>query len=552
MNKLVFKIFTFSFLFLIFSAVFLLAEGSEVESGPAEPDSTDIILPEMYLEIEDLTIEEIDAVIPDDDSVMFLSIETTLPEPEQIKIPAEAFAVDSLKVPGSSEENNADNNTSFYCEGTIGGGTSANITGDINLYHIGQQPDFRLRYFHDGYDGFAGNQAGMGFSSREELIEAEADYTGDALSLKGLLSYNELEDGLQGQADYFTLTRRIADLSTEASWYIVDKLNLSGNLGAGYTGYQLNSLSPLSYNSLDLLPEVVLTYGTEKINFGGQINYKFDWELDNSFNQDLGAGLFFNADFSQYFRIATNAGILWNNFNNFYVPFDIELSGTGSIFDYSVSGGYKCFYYDITELWDIFPAAAGPAVEEALGELPLTRGWFAEGEFTLNPLDILSLFVNADFSYYENAIKPTDSLLTGFNSFSSVDSVCLTLGTGFLWDITNLVSLNMSWSSQILEDMDWYKPRHSLSLGADFISPNEKFGLSGDLAFNIYDEEQTWYYNDWVPVIGFEGYFRISPGFVISLSVDDVLAGVLSSGRHLWGNYLDMGTVAQLKVKISL
>ena len=38
-------------------------------SGPEEPEQTEIILPRMYLEIEDLTIEEIDAVVPDDTAV---------------------------------------------------------------------------------------------------------------------------------------------------------------------------------------------------------------------------------------------------------------------------------------------------------------------------------------------------------------------------------------------------------------------------------------------------------------------------------------------------
>lgn len=541
-----------SILFLFFGA-FVNAEDLAPKSGPDEPAETEIILPEMYLEIEDLSVEEINAVIPDNDSVLLSSLELPLPEPDQIEIPAEVFAVSELDAPASASAGGAENSSSFFSEGTIGVGTSANITGDINLYHIGEQPDFRLRYFHDSYDGFSGAEAGKGFSSREELIEAELNYSEDGLSVDLLLKYHELESGLQGLTDYFSLTRRIPELDADVNWFIRDNLRLTGNLNAQGAGFQLNALTPLAFGLFSIDPEIGIVYGSDSLNVGLMLDYNIAGETSgNDINQGLGGRLIFNAEPSELFRISAEAGLLWDNYGKFVFPFQLGLAGTASLFDYNLTGGWIARYENRVDLWEIYPTAAGPETVDSLGSIPLTSGWVVDGDFRMNLSENLLLRASADFSMLNNALIPAASSLTGFNTLTAVDSTCFGTGVGIYMKISDNFTFDLGWKGQLLEDMDWFSPRHLIQTELELTSDDRDMGVIGNAELRIYDAAQSWYTNDWLPVIGLEAYLRIADGFVFSVSGEDLAAGFISTGRNDWNGFLDMGAVLQAKIKISL
>ena len=522
-------------------------------SGPAEPAETEIILPEMYLEIEDLTIEEIDAVIPDEDQVMLSSIELQLPQPDEIDIPTAAFAVSSSAVPGTGYGADRQPESSFFSESTIGVGTAANITGDINLYHIGEQPGFRLRYFHDSYDGFGGSEAGMGFSAREELIEAELNYSTDLLSGDMFITYNELETGLQGQAAYTAMTQRIPELNTDITWTPAEKISLAGSIDARAPVMQLNAVDPLGFYSWSVDPEVEFIYGTEALQAGAKINYGIDGQPSGGgITQGLGGGLLFSAEPAAVFRISAEADVFWDNWQKVYFPFSVELSGVSSSFDYSLSGGFRTFYRDLTGLRDIYPAAGGPESADSPAAVPLTNGWFGEGALRWNITDSLIFRYSADFSVYNNALKPAPSALDGFYSVTAVDTVCLGTSAKIYWKVSEVLAVNAGWDGQLLAQIDWYKPRHLITSSVELTSRDRNMGVTADAELSIYDPEQTWYSTVWVPEIGLEGYLRISDGFILSISGKDLAAGALAGGRAVWGEYLDMGTRLQAKIKISL
>ncbi|MDC7225244.1 MAG: hypothetical protein PQJ61_00610 [Spirochaetales bacterium] len=537
--------------FFLFTAASIFAAEGDI-TGPDEPAETEIILPRMYLEIEDLTIEEIDAVIPDDAAVMLSSIELPLPEPDQIVIPAEAFALSDSDVPGIITTTDAgQQGSSFFSEGTIGAGTSAHITGDINLYHIGSQPDFRLRYFHDSSDGFAGSEAGEGFSSREELIEAELNYTDEALSADILIDYNEFENGLQGQTDYFSVTRRIPELAGGATWQLSDLFSLTGEVDAFIASMQLNDLSPASYSTYAISPEAGILLGSDKYNTGLSLNYELNGP-SGGVDQQLGAALDFSLNPVDIFNADGEVGILWDNYSSLYYPFQLELSGTASSFEYEISGGYSAFYRDRREIWEIFPAAAGPESEASLGDIPLTTGWDVFAGFRWNLSDNMRINASAGFSKFENALMPTGSAVSGFSSFSAVDSTCLDASVGIYLKITENFDMSAGWEGQLLDDMDWFSPRHLFTGSAEMKSADRDMGIIGDISLSIYDEEQSWYTNDWMPELGLEGYIRLSEGFVFSVTAKDFAAGLLENGRTAWGDYLEEGAMLQAKIKMSL
>ena len=551
---LLFTVLTVITLFL--SALSVSAQEAAPASGPAEPAETEIILPEMYLEIEDLSIEEINAVIPDNDTVFLSALELPLPEPDQIEIPSGAFAVSALYAPKSTAVfDPAQSGSAFFSEGTIGVGTSANITGDINLYHIGEQPDFRLRYFHDGYDGFAGHVAGEGYSSREELIEAEFNYSENGLSADMVIAYNEIENGLQENPDYFSITRRVPELASEIEWSINDKLRLTGSLDAMSAGFQVNSVNPLApgYSIFSIAPEAGIFFGSDTMNIGLSLNYDIGGQINGTdLVQILGGSLGFTAEFSEMFRLSGNAGLLWDNYSQLYYPFNLEISGTGAMIDYRISGGYIAEYKNRIELWDIFPTAAGPDSLDSLGVLPLTSGWTAEGSVRWNVSDRVSLRASTGFSLLNNDLVPVASQLSGFDTLSAVNSTCLSAGAGVYLKILDNLTFDLGWEGQLLQDIDWFRPRHLFSSETELTSGDRSMGLIGKAAFRIYDSGQSWYTNDWLPLLGLEGYISIAEGFVLSVSGEDLAAVFLDSGRNVWNGYKDKGAVLQAKIKISL
>ena len=554
MNKAMKIFYTAAFIMIIVMPVFSDDEREPV-SGPEEPQQTEIILPQMYLEIEDLTIEEIDAVVPDDTAVMLSSLELPLPDPGAIEIPAEVFALSDADVPDSTvAEPGAEQGSSFFSESTIGAGTSAHIIGDINLYHIGEQPDFRLRFFHDSLDGFAGHRAGEGYSGRDELIEAELNYSDENIDSDLLVSYSENENGLQDASeDFYTVTRRKPELSGDIEWDFAKYFTLLGSLDASMSFLQLNGAEPLGYTLFSVAPELGVVFGRDDLNCGLVFKYGIEGQgAGISPAQQLGGGLTFTFEASNIFRIDGGVDLLWSNYNTLYPPFEIMFSGSSVILEYELAGGYSAGVANRSVVWDIFPAAAGAGVSGTLGTLPLTSGWFVDGGVKWNLSDRVSLMASAGFSALENSLVPVVSATDVFTSLSTSGGNRLDFGAGLYMKITDGLNIGADWSGQFLDNIDWFSPQHQITGEVEFTSADKNFGIVGDLCLNIYNEQQTWYPNDWVPAIGLEAYLRLSEGFVLSVSGDDIGAVFLTEGRNLWNGYLDKGAMLQAMIRISL
>jgi len=553
---------TIALLLLLLFPTFIYAAEQDADTpvtGPSEPESTEIILPPMYLEIEDLSVDDINAVIPDEDSIYLSAVDMPLPEPGDISIPASVFAVSGPDIP-EVQFPDGTAGTSFFSEGTIGAGSSYNITGDINLYRIGEQPDLRLRYYHNGYDGFSGHNPGEGFSYREELIEAEMNYTGDDVSSDVILQYNEIENGLQGLSDYYSMTHRIPEIDADVSWMLLDKLEFTAVVNGSAAGMTLNSSSPIESNVFSLAPEAGLWYGDEKLRVGLDLDYEIEGSFPSASQpgitqavQLLGVGLGFNGILSEEFRFSLEAGLLWEDWSSLIIPFKAELSGTAfGTLDYAVSGGYRAGKLNYKDLWRDYPLLSAPSDTSVLPGLPLTHGWFGEGELSWNIVDDFGLRSSLAFGNLTDALSPGTSTLTGLGSFSVYDRICLDAGAELFFRASDNFSIIAGWEGQLLEQIDLFRPRHSIYADIEINSDDRNLGFIADSEFRIWDASQSGHVNDWLPAIGLEAYLRFSDGLMLSVSADDLASGLLASGRNYWNAYLDRGLFLQIKTKISL
>ena len=80
---------------MVIKAIRLLIFLSSFSLGAqdAEPEEPGIVLPPTLLEVEDLQVEEISAVIPEEEIQLLPEIEIPLPQAEDILLPEERFDI---------------------------------------------------------------------------------------------------------------------------------------------------------------------------------------------------------------------------------------------------------------------------------------------------------------------------------------------------------------------------------------------------------------------------------------------------------------------------
>lgn len=107
-----------------------------------------------------------------------------------------------------------------FFNATLGGGSVNSVLGTVNLFRVGEGPQFRLGYHHRSSDGFNGNDPGTGFFRQENSIETWLRL-GDEEALQGesTLRFEENRFGLQGQPRYYSAEQRVLAGSLTGTYY---------------------------------------------------------------------------------------------------------------------------------------------------------------------------------------------------------------------------------------------------------------------------------------------------------------------------------------------
>ena len=74
-----------------FGLTFIAATAFAQVSGPAEPDETEIVLPEFLLQVEELGVEELEAVLPGSGELALGAISHPLPGADELAVSDIAF-----------------------------------------------------------------------------------------------------------------------------------------------------------------------------------------------------------------------------------------------------------------------------------------------------------------------------------------------------------------------------------------------------------------------------------------------------------------------------
>ncbi|TFH04114.1 MAG: hypothetical protein E4H09_04110, partial [Spirochaetales bacterium] len=151
----------------VLAAMFLVAQLVTAQTaGPSEPTDTDIMIPDLLLKVEELTVDDVQAVLPPEGALALGQISIPLPAAGDLTVDESAFTVPlpgaAVAGPGST--------SSFFSSGRLGAGSVNHIVGDLSLYKLGESPRFRVEFAHEGLDGYQFQDAGTGFFSSTNTV----------------------------------------------------------------------------------------------------------------------------------------------------------------------------------------------------------------------------------------------------------------------------------------------------------------------------------------------------------------------------------------------
>ncbi len=526
----------FFLLFLIHGQDIL--HGQETISGPDEPE---ILAPELILEIEDVSSEEISAPLPP---------AAQLPLPE-FKLPSPEAEIGDLEIltvsPVIPELRMAlpEDDAAFFSEAIVGGGVNNSLTGDISLYKLGEGPRFSLRFLHDGKDGYSGERSGSGFFDRTDLLQADIRLSGAGageFSADG--SYEERENGLQGQMNNArSFIRRSSFLNLQ--WRSPDTSDLLLTLAGTYrdTRALFAGVEEHDFDELFLSPWAELRYQPERFALGLRVDYRFhDMALDSP-RHLIDASLLFSLPLPTM-EIDLQGGILWDFSTLLRYPFALSLSGAvGTFLNYNSSAGFRLLSPLWYDYWELLPYWASSSLPD------LQEQWFWDGSLEWKSLEALGLRGSWSLIYGNQTpkISSFSDDITGGGPFSPIASSGLAFaGEGSLfWPLFPELILGAGYGSW------WGAAPAPLDQPGRIFSYLEYGSREGDITGRLY---MAWNFlsSQQLPLLDLTLSWLLADGIQTSLEGRDLLEPFLDSGRIGIDPFIEEGASLSLKLKISL
>ncbi|MBN2532301.1 MAG: hypothetical protein JXB88_05390 [Spirochaetales bacterium] len=555
----------------IFLAVLIWPVCSQEEQdADSEPSDPDIVLPSILLEIEDLSIETIDAVLPEEDELLPPEREVPLPEEEvmEVKEPSPDISIPEFDNTKSTSDD------SFVAEALLGAGSVNNILSEISFYKLGQSPRYKLLFSHEMLDGFIFHDAGTGYNLREDSLEGSIKGNPGIMEFDLAGNFHEIERGLQDQSEqYYSHIVRLVEGNVMFSLMPFEKFRISADVNSSLASMSLTGASVPEFNASYPPTEILLsgTLGGEFLfktgKFGISAEYRYRnlfGDKDYELNRVL-AKAYFGIELPLSFILNGNAGYFYNNDIPWLIPFDISLSANPEkTFSFRLAGGYRVEENNLFTLWKDFEYTGFPAPLSGLNALPDNHGWYGDGSMKLNLNDLFILSAGLGFSinslvYWYNPYAPYESDSSGseeemipdpvtglFPLLPVTDSIKTSAEAGLRINAARWLSLNLEATGYIFfgeeKTFTWLETlfegisaEENGNFGGSF-SLLFKTDITGLLEFPEFDIALFYKISDNVRIVG-EGYDLFSP--------------LLENGRVLRGPYVSPGIRGTLKVHIT-
>lgn len=532
---------------LFFSYNFIFSEEEEVNK--AEPAEPELVLPSVVLEIEDLSIESIEVVLPVEDELMPPEREVPLPEEEEIIIlePEPDVTLPDysiLQIPASA--------SSFMAEAVLGAGLLNNIISRISFYKLGESPRYKLLFNHEVLDGFAFREPGKGFSERDDSLDASVKWDYAKFDTEISANFMESEKGLQNNSDFFSHICRFIDSSADLNYMPLDVFKLNGRLNFGFSEMRLTGNAEYPHESpyppaeIKAEAELGSEFLFKPVTFGIESRYKYrtlpgsnDYNLHRLF---IGTSL---AVELPYFFMFSGSGGYANHFNDFWsIPF--KLSVSGDLFNsisMNLQGGYRIVEYDMDYVWINYEYSNTPSA------LTLTDnyGWFTDMLVKMNLENFIIISLGLGFSENKSLLDYEDipDPATGLFEIQSQEDILFKGDLGLRINFTKWFYLDAKTSCAFAlnSKIDPYA-----DVLVEGFATEEKGNFGGNFSMLCKTD-----FNKQIdpPVFDIAFFYKISDNVRVIGEGHDLLSPLLENDRYRLAPYIEPGIRGTIKIHIS-
>ncbi len=521
------------------------------QAGPAAPQDTEIVIPEMLLQIEELQVPQVSAVLPEEGELALGRMSVLLPGAEELYIDEAVFTV---PLPGSVRPLDS---PSIFSSGRLGAGTSNHILGELSLFRLGTSPRFRLRFSHEGVDGYQFRDAGTGYFSNTNIIDGWFTGGTDRLSSEFEAAFSEEVHGLQGQSDFYSvgLRRTVGNAQVRFSPDPVFSLHAGFDGGVATRIQSMSGTGPVPREQEFVVnPAVESRFGIRAVDLVVSTSYflRFLAAGDIPVYQDMDFLAGVDVEFPVSLSASARAGILWEPGAALRYPWSLALDILlGEALETRFAGGYRIERLTLADIWDVVPQA-GINGAHALSELTADGQWYGSVSSRWSGPTGFAVAAGVDVVSHDAVvdIRPYDVETSRFPIVQR-SMLSLIVNTNVSWRPDPQVQIQAGWTGRFI-DSTRLMPTGSVSAAIRLADVTERFSAGTQVRTDFFPAVT-------MPVVGLSGSFAPSDELEFSLELSDVFAPLLDVGRPAIGSavnsdfpFIQPGFRASLFTRISL
>ncbi len=520
------------------------------QSGPSAPQDTEIIVPELLLEIQELEVQQVSAVLPDEGELALGRMSILLPGAGELFIDEGAFTVPA---PGVTRPTDA---PSVFSSGRLGAGTANHIVGELSLFRLGASPRFRLRFAHEGIDGYQFREAGTGYFASNNVIDGWFSGGTDRFATEVEAAFSEEVHGLQGASEFYSVGLRSTEATTTFRFTPEPAIRLTGSLDAG-AATRIQSMSGSGQvpreQEFTIGPHAEARFTIRAVDLVVSSSYFLRFlragEIPVYQDVDLLAGV--DVEFSSALSASARAGVQWEPGADLRYPWSLGVEMLlGEALETRLSGGYRVERLTLAGIWSEVPQADAGTFDG--GGLTSDGQWYAGVGTRWSGPTGLALSTGVDFVVHDSVVDllPFDPDTSRFQ-YEQRSMLSLIANSRVSWRPGSRVLAEAGWTGRFI-DTTTGTPTGSVDGAIRLGDASGRLTAGADVRTDFFPQAT-------MPRLGLSGSFAPSDELEFSLEFTDVLAPLLEAGRPTLGGivgpdypFIQPGFRASLFARISL
>jgi hypothetical protein len=515
------------------------------ETVPGEPGEPEIVLPPIILEIEDLSVERVEAKLPPEEDLLPPARDVPLVDVGALVIADPSVPTTAAAAAGTSA---GPRDRFLATDVRLGAGTMNHVVGSVAMKTLGGQPRFSLNFSHETMDGTWVDPLKPGFGRRTDQLAGALTFAPAAVEAGLTGSFSEDDSGLQGLSTGGQFPSRLvrsiggaASISAKpAEW-----LRLAAGLDAAADTLRLEGLVLPPESEYRISPSLSAEASFKAVRIGLDARYGFrsSTPAGGSQFQRLTAGLSLEADLAAALLLNGSVGWYGSSAGASLVPFELRLTGTPLAFlTLSAGGGYRVIPLDMRDVLALSPLVLpGVPADDS--------GWFADASLRLTFTRDLTASAKAAFSTSSAALdaNTTPDTGTGLYPLAERQGDRLTTEFGMRWGITQEVSVSGSLAHEWLP-LTVLVPADRLLVELAAVQAAGRWG--GNLSVDFTVPQPAAGIPLQLPLVRVSGFFAVSDIVTLELGAADLL--LLAGGvRTGFGGYEEPGFHVTASVRMS-